>query len=163
MPFLKLTTGEGVLVDEGDFEYLNQWKWHSESGRYAVRKEYYGKAPNGKHLTRWIRMHRLITDAPDKMEVDHINGNGLDNRRSNLRICTHKQNSHNTRKRKDNRSGYKGVGWHTQHNKWRARIVVDGRQKHLGLFDTPEQAAIAYNTAAEQFFGEFAHITKRGG
>lgn len=104
--------------------------------------------------------HRLAwawvfgSQPPD--ELDHINGNPSDNRIANLRPATRSQNNQNTRRRCDNKSGFKGVSWITARGKWRAEIKADGRVLHLGYFQTREEAHAAYMTAAEKFFGEFA-------
>jgi hypothetical protein len=93
--------------------------------------------------------------------VDHINGNGLDNRKSNLRICTHQQNCENSRKRKKSFSKYKGVYWSKNAKKWVAQITIDGKSKHLGYFELEEDAAAAYDKAAVKYFGEFACLNFR--
>lgn len=90
--------------------------------------------------------------------VDHIDGNGLNNTRVNLRVANSTENARNTRLRKDNTSGFKGVTWHKKNRKWRAVIKVDGGQKHLGMFDTLEAAYAAYCKAALHYFGEFARL-----
>jgi hypothetical protein len=92
------------------------------------------------------------------LQVDHINGNTLDNRKFNLRICTAAENTKNTKLKSSNTSGYKGVAWHTGTNKWRAYIVLDNRQKHLGLFKTKEEAALSYNEAALKYHKSFARL-----
>jgi hypothetical protein len=101
-------------------------------------------------------MHRLILRVDANTQVDHRDGNGLNNTRGNLRPATHAQNQHNSRLRKDNQSGFKGV--HRQGNRWVARIRVDGEQKHLGSFRTPEEAARAYDAAALRLRGEYARL-----
>lgn len=100
-------------------------------------------------------MHRIIMNCPEDRQVDHINGDGLDNRKSNLRVCTQRQNSCNTLKYSTNKSGYKGVSFSKDTNKWRATIVVNYKQIHLGLFNTPEEAAEAYINKAREIQGEF--------
>jgi len=91
-----------------------------------------------------------------KVTVDHKNGNGLDNRKFNLRICTRSQNQQNKKKPISNTSGFKGVAWSKAANKWCAYIAVNKERIHLGLFVDPKEAARAYDTAARKFFGEFA-------
>lgn len=106
-------------------------------------------------------MHRLILNAPENMEVDHINGNRLDNRRENLRLCNSSQNKCNRGPRKDNKSGYKGVSWHGQRQKWTVRIKTPyGKYLSLGLYDDKKEAAMAYNKASVEYHGEFAFINK---
>jgi hypothetical protein len=100
-------------------------------------------------------MHRELLSAPAGLEVDHINGDKLDNRRANLRLATIGQNRQNAARRKDNTSGVKGVSWKRGENKWRARIVVDGKERHLGLFDRLEDAERAVRTGREALHGAF--------
>lgn len=111
---------------------------------------------DGKQYT--ISIHRLITNCPDGMVIDHIDGNPANNCRNNLRICTTKQNTRNQSRRRDNTSGYKGVHWVPQNRKWRAMIKVEGIKIHLGLFPTPEEAHNAYCIAALKYHGEFARF-----
>jgi hypothetical protein len=103
-------------------------------------------------------MHRLITGAPAGVEVDHRNGNGLDNRRSNLRLATTSQNQGNQRLSRANTSGFKGVHWDKHRAKWKASIAGDNNDKHLGHFTDPSEAAHAYDSAARLRFGRFASV-----
>jgi hypothetical protein len=148
---IELTQGRVALVDDCDFDWLSQWNWYFANG-YAVRGE---RHPEGK--SQMILMHRVIMNAPDGMHVDHINGDGLDNRRSsNLRLCNHSQNQANRGPSSNSRSGIKGVWWH--HQKWQAAIKIDGRTIHLGYFDHAADAAAAYDQAAIKYHGEFAQL-----
>lgn len=154
---IPLTQGKVVLVDIEDYNYLMQWKWCADKANeyglfYASRKI----LKENKQTT--LRMHIEIMKPSKGKEVDHINGNGLDNRRSNLRICTRSQNMMNSSHHRDNASGYKGVHWYKQTKKWQARIMKDYKQKHLGYFNTKQEAAIAYNETAKQYHGEFAKL-----
>jgi hypothetical protein len=118
---------------------------------YAARNCKRGAGPRKK-----ILMHRVIADTPDGLFADHRDGNGLNNRRGNLRSATHQQNTQNCRTRKDNRVGLKGVAPSSVPNKWVARIVWRGKLRHLGTFDAPEKAHEAYCTASATLHGEFA-------
>lgn len=149
MAIIPLSKGKHAIVDDADFEYLSQWKWMCSSTGYAVRH----RTINKKTIT--IRMHRELIDVPDGMFADHVNGNRLDNRRANLRVCTHAQNQHNYRSTK-NMWGYKGVAARIKGKSWHARIKVNGKTVHLGHFDSIIAAARAYNDAALHYFGEFA-------
>lgn len=149
---INLTRGKYAIVDDADFAYLSQWKWYCTSTGYAARKE-----PRGHNLY----MHRLLANSPKGLETDHINGNKLDNRRSNLRPCTHSQNKGNEGLRSTNTSGYKGVTWHKQRQKWNAHITHNRKNHSLGLYATPEEASIAYNKEALKIFGNFAKPNER--
>jgi len=129
-----------ILIDDEDYEWVSAVKWYTTSG-YAKSYEF--------------RMHRLIMNAPPDMEVDHINGNGLDNRRANLRLCTKSQNQANC-KTQIGTSKYKGVCWHDMGKKWLAYIVKDYKTIYLGLYKTEDEAGLAYNFGAKHHFGEFA-------
>lgn len=144
MKEISLTQGKVAIVDDEDYKWLAQWKWYCH-GKYAER---------GFPIR--IKMHRVIINTPPGMETDHINGNGLDNRKSNLRICTHSENMMNQCVQKRSATGFKGVWFSKQHKKWRACIRNNKVHIHLGLFSTPEDAARAYDDAAKQVFGEFA-------
>jgi hypothetical protein len=145
MKEIKLTKGQVTIVDDDDYEELSKYKWYFD-GFYAVRYE------DGK----LIFMHRQIVNAPKGLVVDHINRNKLDNRKSNLRLCTHRQNAVNSKHR--NNSGYKGVYYDRCLKKYVARI---GR-KHLGTFATVEEAAKVYDEHAKQLYGEFAYLNFPG-
>lgn len=156
MKEIKLTQGKVTLVDDEWYEYLNQWKWcyskwdQANTG-YAVRTD--GKRPN----RQTIRMHSIIMGGiSDDLEIDHRDGDGLNNQKYNLRLCTHAGNMMNAQRRKDNTSGYKGVGWSKHAHKWMARIRINDQYKNLGYFSTPEEAACAYNKAAQETQGDFA-------
>ena len=149
MKEILLSQGRVALVDDDMFEYLNQWKWYCNNGGYATRNS------TGLHRTI-IRMHREIMNTPNGMETDHINGNSLDNRKENLRVCTHSENMHNRKVRTHISSGYKGVHWHRHNKKWEAYIRIHSKRIFLGYFSDPAEAAHAYDKAAKNLFGEFA-------
>lgn len=158
MKEIKLTKGLFALVDDEAFEWLNQWKWcgrRDKKNQYAMRGIAWRDSSNKKKTTE-ISMHRLIMDAPKGLQVDHIDGNGLNNQRNNLRLCTKTQNLYNRRVNKSIVSGYKGVSSCPKGKPWAARISVDGVERHLGKFDCRHQAARAYNHAATELHGEFA-------
>lgn len=161
MKYIELTQNKKAIVDDEDFEYLNQWKWHiKNNGRKKVYYAVRGIWDNERNNNRFVRMHREILKASKDLEIDHINGNGLDNRRCNLRICNGTQNKGNIKMWENNTSGYKGVGYMKKLKKWRARIHFENKEFHLGLFETPQDAARAYNQAALKYFGEFALLNQ---
>ncbi|MDD3267103.1 MAG: AP2 domain-containing protein [Burkholderiales bacterium] len=153
---IKLTQRKYAIVDDEDYEYLMQWKWsaHKRSKLfYAIRSE---TVDLNKQYSNY--MHRLIMNAQKGELVDHINHDTLDNRRCNLRICTHKENCRNKIVPSNNTSGYKGVSWNKRLNKWRCDIKLDNSRILLGYFDTIIEAAYAYDEAAIYNFGEFAYL-----
>jgi hypothetical protein len=150
--YIPLSKGMVAIIDDCDYELVSRYKWHASSS--AIGK-YYARSSNKGNR---IYMHRLITNAPNDKEVDHINQNRLDNRRSNLRLCNRSQNNCNQGLRTDNTSDYIGVDFHKQTKKWRARIYNNGSTIFLGFFDTAEEAAIARNHAAKKYYGEFAEF-----
>lgn len=151
MPYITLTNGNKTLVDNESYALFSDIKW-AYSGGYVL----YDQRSKGARKKIWL--HRLIANTPDGMVTDHINGNKLDNRKSNLRVCTRQQNNINVGLNKANTSGYKGVAWHKRNKKWRAIIKYNKKSIWLGLYDTKEEAAIAYNKAAVKYFGEYAFI-----
>ena len=143
-----------VLVDDDDFEWLNKYKWHCNKYGYAVKTH---KKLNG--IRSKLFMHGLLIYRFPSMQVDHINGNKLDNRKENLRIVTPQQNTWNTKKSKSNTSGYRGVYWHSQCKKWYSQIRTNKKKTiHLGMFNNKEDAASAYNKAALIQRGKFAML-----
>ncbi len=152
-----LTKGYVATIDAADVALVDGWNWHASvrlDTVYAGRSTRIGGRPNGK--SKAIYLHRFLMDAPDGLEVDHISGDGLDNRRDNLRLATHTQNAQNQRRRRDNTVGFKGVWRCVSGLKWRAMIQEGGTRKHLGYFTTPEAAHAAYTEAANRLWGEFA-------
>jgi len=152
---IKLTQGKVALVDDEDFEWLNQWKWNYQASYqtgYARRSSYSEPQKN-----KVVFMHRLIAKTPEGFETDHIDGDGLNNRRANLRNCSRIENARNVSLTLRNTSGYKGVSWYAQCHKWQARIETNGQCFCLGLYDNAEDAARAYDEKARELFGEFAY------
>jgi len=152
---IPLTQGKFAIVDGEDYECLSKHKWHAHrehSGVYYARSN--KKVVAGKHVT--IFMHRLILNVPEGMQTDHINHDGLDNRRKNLRVCTRAQNQHNRRATKRASSRYKGVGWRMRTRKWAAYINKDGSCRFFRYFRYEVRAAKAYDEQASKLFGEFA-------
>ncbi len=150
---IPLTQGKVAIVDDADFEWLNQWKWYACKKHYcwyAVRTQW----QDGKN--KQIQMHREILKPLADMQTDHKDGNGLNNLRNNLRVATGSQNQHNQKPRKAT-SKYKGVHWHQGEAKWHAQIRMDKQQCHLGVFVCEIEAARAYDAAAVVAFGEFAY------
>ena len=146
-----LSRGEFALVDDEDYEWLNQWKWYKNNDGYATRCAWIGHG--------YIRyyMHRVIMNTPKGMFTDHINQNRLDNRRSNLRVCNLVQNLANRPKNITNHSGAKGVSWHKCRKKWDAQIKYCGKYIHIGSFDSLEEASKAYQNKASELLGEFVY------
>ncbi len=152
---LPLTQGKFAIVDAADFDRLNKYKWHIIKTSRAI---YASRSINRKSFRKAIRMHRAITNAPKGLVVDHINHNGLDNRKSKLRLCTPKQNARNMRPRKGCSSKYKGVSYHKVKKLFQAYIRHNSKIIHLGYFKNEIDAAKAYDKAAKKFFGEFAYL-----
>lgn len=153
---IPLTRGTFTIVNTELLRTLNLHRWYlSFDGR---KKRYVRRSEQG----RTIYMHREIMNPPKGMEVDHINGNGLDNRRENLRLCTKTQNQQNANTRIFKTSIFKGVSWHKSAKKWRAQIRVKGRLLHIGYSSSEVEAAEAYDKEAIYYFGEFAKINFKG-
>jgi hypothetical protein len=144
---IQMHGGRSFLVDDCDYEELSKLKWFEERG-YAVT------SIGNIFMRRSIRAHRIIMKPTNKMVVDHINGNKLDNRRANLRVCTRAQNTANRGRQVNNTTGYKGV--HPWRYGYRSEISVNGKKYLVGYFDDPEEAARAYDAKARELLGEFA-------
>jgi len=149
----RIISDKFALVDDENYDYLNSLTWHLTKDGYASR-----------HLPRPARkiifMHNLIFPTPKGYVIDHINGDKLDNRKENLRICTHRENLLNAPKSKKRKttSIYKGVCWIKSHNRWGAHICKDGVDIQIGLFKEERHAALAWDIWARELHGEFANF-----
>lgn len=151
---IPLTQGRFALVDDADYPQLSKFNWclsSSTQPAYALR----GIGAGGRKK-KMIYMHRVVAEAPTGMEVDHINGDTLDNRRSNVRVCSHAENCRNRKMSKANTSGLPGVSFHRATGKWQAQIKVNYRSISLGIFKTPNDAHTAFKRAAQKHFGKYA-------
>lgn len=152
--YVPLSQGREAIIDAADVDLIGRWRWSVWCGRggdYAVRGDYSG----AKRVS--VSMHRVIMNNPDAM-VDHIDGNGLNNRRSNLRLASDSQNQQNRKISVNNTSGVKGVGWHGPRQKWRARLKLRGREISLGYYACKTAAAIAQARGIQEYYGEFGRI-----
>lgn len=154
MKELHLTKGFVALVDDSDYEQLSRWKWTYSHG-YALRHE--------KHNKKSIRimLHRQIMGSPSNLDIDHRDGNGLNNQRNNLRVCTRTQNNANRKPYQSGKSSqFKGVSFRRDRlqNPWRATIGFNNERLSIGVFSTEVEAAKAYDERAKDLFGEFALI-----
>ena len=153
---IPLTLGMIAIVDEADVPLVQSIKWHASKSTFGV---YYARGRvlrDGKSIR--VYMHRFLINTPDDAVVDHVDGNKLNNRRCNLRICNMAQNMKNLSRRSDNTTGFTGVSFDSSRSVYAAYINVNGKRKHLGRFPTAESAAKAYDTAAVQLHGSFAQL-----
>lgn len=150
--WVPLTKGKFALIDEADASTVCQFLWSCHHTGYAYRGEY----KDGK--TKMVMLHRFLMDFPKGAEVDHVNGNRLDNRRSNLRLVTQQEQARNKMTRPTRKSPYKGVFWMRKNRKWQAQICDSGKIRYLGLHLSAEDAARAYNAAALETFGPHARL-----
>ena len=153
IPLTPLSQGRFALVDDADYDYLMQWKWHAAKNYkrfYALRSTW----KNKKRIT--IMMHREIMQPPKNLQIDHIDHDGLNCQRSNMRICTLQQNCRNRDVSINSRSKYKGVAITGKYIS--ATIWIDKKTTYLGRFKTEEAAARAYDAKAKELFGEFANL-----
>ena len=187
---ISLSQGKRAIIDSEDYEKIKGFSWcYSGNGYAQAHGRIEGEkiiTPLGNSIIAKIRrpkkgkrfligtavylksqkektvlMHRFIINAPKDMEIDHINGNGLDNRKSNLRICTRSQNAANHKLLSSNKSGYTGVHYantEKRRKRWVASLRANGKKKIIGRFYTREEAAIVYNEAAIKYHGKFARL-----
>jgi hypothetical protein len=144
--------GYKVLIDEEDLWLISFRKWQVNQRNEGYI--YFTSRINGNHSS----LHREIIKCPKSYFVDHINGNTLDNRKENLRVCTRSENIRNQKTRIDNTTGFKGVGYDKSRNKYKARIKITGKYLFLGRFESPDEAYIAYCKASKKYHGEFGRI-----
>jgi len=147
--YIPLTQGKYAIVDAEDYERVSRYKWCLS----RTRGQLYAQRRTGG---KTVRMHQFIMNPPKGMVVDHIDGNGLNNRRSNLRICTRPENTRNRRPNPNTSTGYKGVWRDKRTGRYWAQIYFKGKSTRLGSFDTAVEAAHAYDRKAIELFGEFA-------
>jgi hypothetical protein len=161
---IPLSKGQVAIVDDDDFERVNQYNWHvlfsRSSGVFYASTKW-----TINHKRVYVSLHSFILNFPKGKQIDHINHDPLDNRKCNLRLCTNQQNSFNKGPREymDGRvktSLYKGVSWKKRNKKWCAQIMVDGKKKHIGLYKEEKEAAKAYNEFAKRLFGDFAYLNE---
>jgi hypothetical protein len=166
---MKITTKNGYTfsIDDEDYEKIRLYTWSGITGGKKLKNGGIGTIQKyivtcikieGKWKT--VHLHRLILNASPKIDVDHKDGNGLNNHKQNLRLCSPSQNTANGVKHCNNTSGFKGVSWHKGKRKWEAQIQTGHKTKFLGRFDSPQKAALAYNIAAISTFGEFARLNE---
>ena len=159
MKLIKLTQGRWATVDDDDYHWLNQWNWYAhKDGRayYAMRQQIIPAGNDTKGVAVKVRMHRLITHCPRTLQVDHIDHDGLNNRRDNLRCCTTAQNAYNALPSPNGTSRYKGVRFHKY--SWEARIQHNSNRIHIGCFSNEIEAAAAYDQKAKELFADFAYL-----
>lgn len=155
MKQITLPNGKVALVDDEDFERVNAYKWGvliTKGKAYVWRYVYSGGKRKGVYL------HREIMDTPQGMSVDHIDGDGLNNQKSNMRNCTHQENLFNERKKAKTSSIFKGVWWDNARKRWAASLRLNGKTIHLGRYDDEVEAALAYNSAAIKNFGKYSNL-----
>jgi len=144
-----LTQGYSAIIDASDVSLVSRRNWYAwvgPSGVYAVHCK-------NRHT---VRMHRIIMGNPQGLQIDHIDMNGLNNRRGNLRVATRSQNKCNMAARADNSSGLKGAHLSGQPGRWKSTITIGGKRTSLGVYDTPEEAHAAYCNAVSEHHKEFA-------
>lgn len=155
MQKITLTQGKIALVDDEDFDFLNQWKWFALKSN---RTFYAARTAGRKEI---IYMHRFILGLIDSKKIsDHIDRDGLNNQRSNLRIASKRQSGANRNSFTNSSSKFLGVSWDKKSNKWRASIKDESKNNNLGVFVNELDAAVAYNKKALEVHGEFANLNK---
>lgn len=151
--FIELTKDKITVIDFKDYATIKDYKWHSnfQTNKFYARTNVRKSGGGYKGLL----LHRFIMQCPTNMDIDHIDGNPLNNCRDNLRVCTRAENARNRGKTKANTSGYKGISFMKDRGSWSSKIRVDYKDYHLGFFPTKEEAYGAYCNALNKFHGEF--------
>jgi hypothetical protein len=160
MKKIPLSRGMTTIIDDEDFERVSQFKWSVTCHKERTPPDYYARRAVWQPETRksiTVLLHRFILNAPPDKHVDHINGDGLDNRRANLRLVTPAQNQQNLKRRRG-ASGFRGVQYDERKRRHYARIKVNNQKIWLGFFDNAEEAARAYDAAAVKHHGEYAQL-----
>lgn len=142
------------MVEDDDFTWLNRYRWCYKP-EYGPRNDGYAIRRNGKTM---VLMHRIITGATEGVQVDHKNGDKLDNRRLNLRLCSAAGNARNVGRRRTNKSGFTGISWNKSVQKWSAYIYIDNKQKYLGYFHDKRVAVFVREQMARIWHGDFAKL-----
>ena len=140
-----------ALISDEDFEEISKYRWY-------LHPDLWNKYVNMKKDKKTVYLHRFLMNAKKGQFVDHINGDGLDNRRENLRLCTNAQNGMNRKMQKNNVSGFRGVYSRNNGTRWEAQIYLKSKRIYLGNFDSAEKAAHIYDLAALKYHGEFARL-----
>jgi hypothetical protein len=156
---IHLTQGQVAVIDEATLPIAVLFRWTAQKSSGNRRKYYVvanGRDGEGRRVR--LHLHRLVADAPQGLDVDHWDGNTLNNRLNNLRVCSESQNLGNSRRSRNNTSGFKGVASCKRGGPWKSYIWRNGRSECLGRFDDAEAAARAYDDAARETFGEFARV-----
>ena len=149
---IPLTHGRFALIDDEDYKKASKWRWRVIQNRYVEGRRLTNQKEN-------IRLHRLILDAPKDMDVDHIDYDGFNNQKSNLRLCTTAQNIQRQRPQtRSKTSRHRGVFWDKSRNRWTAKVRKCGKDILIGRFKTEIEAVKIWNEKAKELFGEYAYI-----
>ena len=140
MKTIPLTKGYEAMVDDEDYEKLLPFSWHAHKSRNVIYADHITPHVNGKQKT--IKMHRVILNVPNGVQIDHIDGNGLNNQKNNLRVVTNRQNHMNRKWQRA--SKYPGITWERRRKHWVAQAQIDGKHVHIGSFPSEEEAYAAY-------------------